>query len=183
MKLDDRRRRQWVLAAGLGTALMAPALAGAGDFRFAAREATCGQRVWVPPVFETRVRTVTVEPVYEMRTRRVWVPPVFEDRWVTREVPAKYRMRDEPIFDRRGRVIGSRTVREVIQPARTIREKVRVEVRPGCHKEVRDRVLVRPGDRKVVRERVLVREGYYTVRHGPNCACKKGFSFGFGFRW
>ncbi len=178
MKLGDMKMRRWALVMAGGVVLAGPAMANAG--RISVRVGW-GQRVWVPPVYQERVRTVWVEPVYEVRVRTVWIGPAYEERWVEREVPAVVRTRCVPRYDRRGRMIGYQTIKEVVQPARTVRQKVRVKVGNGHYKRIKERVLVRPGHRKVIRKKVLVREGYYTVRHPPGRGRRKGLSVGFAF--
>ena len=178
MNLSNMKTRQWALVIAAGAVLAGPAMAQATSIRVRVGGA---RRAWVPPVYQERVTTVWVEPVYEVRVRQVWVPPVYRDRWVQRDLPAVVRTKRVPKYNRRGRVIGSTTIREVLQPARTVREKARVKVRPGYYKEIEERVRVRPGHEQVIRQKVLVREGYYTHRHRPGHGRSKGFSFAFSF--
>jgi hypothetical protein len=93
------------------------------------------ERVWVPPVYETRIRQVWCAPVYETRCREVYIPAVTRCEYYT------YR-------DHCGRLMtGTRTV--IVAPART--------------DTVHERVLVTAGHYDTVREQVLVRAGYWTT--------------------
>lgn len=179
MRLRQNKARRWALMTAAGALLAGPAMADAASIRF---RAGSDRRSWVPPAHRQQVTRVWVEPVYEVRVRKVWVPPLFEKRWVERAVPAVVRMRQVPVYGRGGRVVAYRTVKEVVRPARTVRQEVRVKVREGRYKRIEERVLVKPGHEKVIRQKVPVREGYYRSRGGPAGEWGKGFSFSFGFR-
>lgn len=142
---------------GIMSSAMAAALTGlsalsnsadAADFRFNlsignghghghayGRPAPVYERVWVAPVYETRVRRVWCEPVYETRCREVYCPAV------TRCETYSY-------LDHCGRwVTGTRTV--IVVPAHT--------------KTIHEQVLVRAGHWNTVSEQVCVRAGYWNT--------------------
>ena len=130
-----------------------------------------GAPVWVPPVYETRARTIVDEAIYEVRPRRIWREPVYEERQIRVEIPAEVRMRREPRYDRHGHIVGYRLVEEVVRPARDVYKTERVLTRPGYYEVVEERVLVRPERTRTVYEEVLIEPGHwvyprYTVSRG-----------------
>ncbi|MCP4247975.1 MAG: hypothetical protein GY778_13085, partial [bacterium] len=74
-----------------------------------------------------------------------------------------------------------RTVKELVRPPRTIREKVKVLVREGHYRTIEERVLISPGHTEHIHRKVLVREGHYRTRRGPSGGRDTGFSFAFNF--
>ncbi len=106
------------IVASLGLLSMPGQDAKAGDISF-------GIGVNVP------VRTVLTQPI-----ERVWVPAVYEDREVCVDVPAVIETREVPIFNRRGRIRGYRTVRTVVRPARRECRIERVLVQDGYYRDV-----------------------------------------------
>ena len=180
MKREGNNKRRAVFAMGLAAVLAAPVAADAAGFRFQAGSRR-QNRVWIPPVYDTRTEQVWIEPVYEVRHRKVWMPPVYERRWIERTVPAVIQTRRVPQYNRRGRVVGYRMVKEMVRPARTIRERVQVKVREGRYRTLEERVLVSPGHTRTIHKKVLVREGHYRTRRGPGGGRDTGFSFAFNF--
>ncbi len=89
------------------------------------------------------VRTVYASRAYDRRATRVWVPAVYEERVVLVDVPAVYHTREVPRYDRFGRFTGYRTIRERVEPARTVRRIERILVREGYYRTIRERVAVR----------------------------------------
>ena len=140
--------------------------------------------LWVPPVYETRARTVAEPAVFENRTRRVWREPQYEERRVAVEIPADVIDRHVPRYDRWGNIIGVEHVREVVRPARTEWRVEHVLVREGRWETVTERVLVRPESTRIVYEQVLVRPGHWTSppRHVISKDRDRNFAFHVGFR-
>jgi hypothetical protein len=148
---------------GLATLSMAPATASADHNNIAFGFGIGAQRagVWVPPVYETRARTIVEPAVIENRVRNVWREPVHEERRVAVTIPADVIERHVPKYDRFGNVIGFETIREVVRPARTEWRVERVCVSEGRWERVVERVMVKPETSRVVYEQVLVAPGHW----------------------
>ena len=167
------RHGSWVMcAAALGAGwLLCPETASAGHLDV--RLVKGGSSVWVPPVYETSRRVVTIPAVCEERPRRIWREPVYEVRRVLVHVPAKVTTRRVARRGRYGQVIGFKTVRHIIEPARQVWRTQRVLVRAGYYETVYERVCGQLRTTKVVYEKVLVRPGHWVqprvtkVRHRP----------------
>ncbi|GAF77646.1 unnamed protein product, partial [marine sediment metagenome] len=114
------------IGAGLGLGVDR---ASAGHIRV--RNPRHGSAVWVPPVYETRARTITIPAVFENRPRKVWHEAVFQERRVLAELPAEFVTRKVPRYDRLGRLIGYDRVEEVVRTARTVWRTETVLVSPG----------------------------------------------------
>jgi hypothetical protein len=161
-KRKNMRRGMWVACAtaiGIGW-FVSPDTASAGhvDVRLGRPRPA----VWVPPVYETRQRVVTVPAVFEERPRKVWREPVYETRRVLVDIPAKVVTRRVAIRGPFGLVITHRVVRHVVEPARQVWKTERVLVRAGFYDTAYERVCVQPERTRVVSERVLVRRGHWS---------------------
>lgn len=150
-----------VLAVGL---LVGPTAVSAGIVKVKAKPAGC---VWVPPMYETRARVVTVPAVYETCPRRIWHKPVYELRRVLVKQPTRVIVRRVPRYSWRTRLIGCTTVKTVAAPPRRVWKTKRVLVRAGYYETVYERVYVTPATTRTVYEKVLVRLGHWGR---PKCA-------------
>ena len=151
------RHGSWVMcAAALGAGLLLfPETASAGHLDV--RLVKGGSSVWIPPVYETRRRVVTIPAVCEERPRRIWREPVYEVRRVLVHVPAKVTTKRVARRGRYGQVIGFKTVRNIVKPARRAWKTEPVLVRAGYYETVVERILERPASTRIVYEKVLVR--------------------------
>ena len=172
-KRKAMRRSLWVMcAATAGTGwLLCPDTASAGHFDLRVEKG--GSSVWVPPVYDTRQRLVTVPAICKSRPRQVWHEPVYDLRRVLVDIPAKVVTERVARRGRYGRIIGYRLVSRVIEPARQVWRTKRVLVKPGYYGTVYDRVCTRPETTRVVYDKVLVRKGRWVrpavrkVHHRP----------------
>lgn len=117
--------------------------------------------VWVPPVYRTEPKVVTIPAMYDARPTRVWREPVYETRKVLVEIPAEIKRERVPRYDRRGRFVGYEIVERVVCPPKRVWREERVLVSPGRYETVIERVCVRPESTKVVYEKVLIQPGYW----------------------
>ena len=160
-----------ILAAVGGAILVSPDIAEAGHVRVPPPHRR--GRIWVPPAYQTRARTITVPAIYEEQERLVWREPVYDVRQVRVDLPAEIALRRVARYDARGQLTGYKLVREITRPASEERRVERVLVRKGFHETVFERVCVRPETTKVVYEQVLVRPGHWRgpalrkVHRGP----------------
>ena len=150
-----------VMGAGI---LAVPDLALAGHFPTEMRRA--GRRVWVPPVYESRARTVVVPAAWDERPRQVWREPVYETRRILVEVPAEVVTERVHRYDAFGGAIGVELVKKVVRPAHHVWKEELVLVREGYYETVVDRVCVRPERTRVVYDDVLVRPGHWAISKG-----------------
>jgi hypothetical protein len=118
------------------------------------------ERVWVAPVYETRVERVWVEPVFETRGDRVWHEAVYEDRCDRVLVPDRWETRREESRDYHGRRY-TREVRVLIEPAHYEDRPSHVLVREGYWEEAPQRVCVSDGHWAETTRQVCVRDGYW----------------------
>ena len=165
-KLEKTERKLWVLGmAALGAGLLAvPDLALAGHIRTEGRRAA--RRVWVPPVYESRARTVTGPAVCDERPREIWREPLYETRRILVEVPAEVVTERMYRYDAFGGSIGLEFVEKVVRPARHVWQEERALVRAGYYETVYERVCVRPERTWVVYDKVLVRRGHWAISKG-----------------
>jgi len=123
------KRSLWMMA-GLGIALLATTgQAQADDWAF-----RIGFGGGAYPA--RHVRVVHERPAYEYVTRQIWVEPIYEEHTVRVDVPPVYEERVVAMRDRYGRIIGHRTVREMVQEGRIEYRTERVLVREGYFKTV-----------------------------------------------
>lgn len=155
-------RKAWIGGAALVLGFV-PATASADHPRLGVGFSIGAQRagVWVPPIYETVARTVTVPAVYEDRIRQVWREPVYQERRVPVEIPADVIDRHVPKYDHFGHIIGVEHITEVVRPARTEWRVERVCISEGRFETITERVLVQPETTRIVYEKVLVRPGYW----------------------
>ncbi len=118
-------------------------------------------RVWIPPVFETRARTVVSPAVFETQARQVWHEPLYETRRVLVDEPAKYAERRIPRYTRSGRPDGYETVRELVRSEQQVWKDRPFVIRAGYYETVYERVMVRPETTRVAYDKVLVRRGHW----------------------
>jgi len=119
-------------------------------------------RMWVPPIYETRARTVVIPAVWETQERKIWHEPIYETRRVLVDEPAQYVSRRVPRYTRSGRPDGFETVRELVRSEQRVWKDQPILVREGYYETVVDRVLVRPATTRVVYDKVCVRDGRWT---------------------
>lgn len=157
--------RRWSSVAGMATTIIALATMSASanadhqPHRFI-RQVNTGP-VWVPPVYRTEQRVISIPAAFEERPTRVWREPVYETRKVLVEIPAEVRRERVPTYDRRGRFLRYEIVERVVSPARKVWREERVLVSPGRYETVVERVCVRPESTRVVYEKVLIQPGYW----------------------
>jgi hypothetical protein len=118
-------------------------------------------RVWVPPVYQTRARTIVSPAVFETQARQMWHEPVYETRRMLVDEPAKYAERRIPRYTPSGRLDGYETVRELVRSERQVWRNQPFVIREGYYETVYDRVLVRPETTRVVYDKVVVRRGHW----------------------
>ncbi len=154
---------RWLLGLAVvgGAGLMLPNPAEAGHIRKVKHQP---ERVWVPPVYETRARTIVVPAVLEQREERIWHEPVYEIRRVRVMEPARVVKRRVARYDAFGGLIGFEMVEEVVRPARKVWKEQRVLVREGYFETVYRPVCVRAETTRVVHEEVLVKPGHWAPR-------------------
>ena len=153
--MRNKKRRHlgmWGVAAVAVGGLLGADAASAGQVRTLGGRH--GQRVRVPPVYETRARTVVVPAVYETRPVRIWHEPVYETRRVFVEMPAKVVTRRVRRYD------GFEVVKEVVRPARRVWKRERLLVEAGYYETAYRRVCVQPETTRVVHQEVLVSPGH-----------------------
>ena len=118
------------------------------------------RRVWVSPVYETRVERVWVPPVTQTVVQNVWHPAETRDQVTHTWVADRYEDRDIAERDAYGRtVIVRRTL--LVQPAHWEDMRTPVEVRPGYYAPETQCVTIVPGHWDTVTRDVCVRSGYY----------------------
>ena len=167
-------------AALLGLAVIGAPQAASADHG-TIRVVAAAERVWVPPVYETRARTITVPAVFEDRTRQVWHEPVYKERRYAIELPAKAVTRQVARFSPFGRFLGYELVREIVEPARMEWRTEPVLVRAGWKETVVERVMIRPERIEMVYDQVVVAPGHWETRTRayPRHATTPGFEVGY----
>ena len=118
------------------------------------------QRVWVEPVYETRVDRTWVEPVYQTQTNRVWHEAVYQDRCDKVLIPERWETHTRMARDNRGRVVEIRE-RVLVSPAHYEDKHVQVLVRDGYFEDVCSQVLVCDGHWIESPKQVCVAEGHW----------------------
>ena len=146
------------VAAILGLSTAAEAGVSVGVEIYSGRPAP--RRVWVGPVYETRVERVWVPPVTQTVVQNVWHAPETRDQVTRTWVADRYEDRDVAERDAYGRtVIVRRTV--LVQPAHREDTRTPVEVRPGYWAPETQYLTVSPGHWDTVTRQVCVSSGYY----------------------
>jgi hypothetical protein len=146
------------------TAVSALSLGGAAhagtytDFSISFGSRPAVERVWVEPVYQTRVDRVWVEPVYQTQCDRVWHEPVYEDRCDRVLVPDRFEVRTETNRDYYGRKY-TREVRVLVEPAHYVDQHSQVLVRDGYYEDVSRQVIVADGHWVETSHQVCVSDG------------------------